>query len=91
MTIGFGGAELRDRSQATGILDAWTPLGPGNIGGRTRVVSFHPTTPTTLFAAGVSGGIWKSDDNGTTVAPDRRRPDQYRDQRAARSIPIALT
>src|SRR5262245_29440237 len=24
------------------VLDAWTPLGPGNIGGRTRVVRFHP-------------------------------------------------
>jgi len=54
---------------ATGVLDAWTPLGPGNIGGRTRVVKFHPTVPTTLFAAGVSGGIWKSDDNGTTWRP----------------------
>ena len=60
---------LRDTSSATGVLDAWTPLGPGNIGGRTRVVKFHPTVPTTLFAAGVSGGIWKSDDNGTTWRP----------------------
>jgi photosystem II stability/assembly factor-like uncharacterized protein len=60
---------LRDTSSATGVLDAWTPLGPGNIGGRTRVVKFHPAVPTTLFAAGVSGGIWKSDDNGTTWRP----------------------
>ena len=69
-------AALHDRSLATGILDAWTPLGPGNIGGRTRVVRFHPTTPTTLFAAGVSGGIWRSVDDGGVVAADRRRPDQ---------------
>jgi hypothetical protein len=60
---------LRDASSAAGVLDAWTPLGPGNIGGRTRVVKFHPGIPTTLFAAGVSGGIWKSDDNGTTWRP----------------------
>src|SRR3954447_5385109 len=43
---------LRNTSSTTGvpgILDAWTPLGPGNIGGRTRVVKFHPTIPTTLF------------------------------------------
>jgi hypothetical protein len=46
-----------DRSSATEILDAWTPLGPGNIGGRTRVVRFHPIVHTTLFAAGVSGGV----------------------------------
>ena len=52
-----------------GILDAWTPLGPGNIGGRTRVIRFHPTLATTLFAAGVSGGLWKSDDNGVTWRP----------------------
>src|SRR4051794_16428742 len=57
---------LKDSSSATGVLDAWTPLGPGNIGGRTRVLKFHPSVPTTLFAAGVSGGIWKSDDDGTT-------------------------
>ncbi|HUQ89010.1 MAG TPA: hypothetical protein VM096_15740, partial [Vicinamibacterales bacterium] len=64
--------------------------GPGNIGGRTRVVKFHPTVPTTIFAAGVSGGIWKSDDNAITWRPtgdgltniavnalliDRARPD----------------
>jgi hypothetical protein len=60
---------LRDASSAAGVLDAWTPLGPGNVGGRTRVVRFHPTVPTTLFAAGVSGGIWRSDDNGTTWRP----------------------
>ena len=66
---------LRDTGSAAGVpgmptkLDAWTPLGPGNVGGRTRVVKFHPTVPTTLFAAGVSGGIWKSDDDGTTWHP----------------------
>ena len=60
---------LRETSSPAGVLDAWTPLGPGNIGGRTRVVKFHPSVPTTLFAAGVSGGIWKSDDNGTTWRP----------------------
>src|SRR5688572_2831885 len=60
---------LRDTSSAAGVLDVWTPLGPGNVGGRTRVVKFHPAVPTTLFAAGVSGGIWKSDDNGTTWRP----------------------
>ncbi len=58
-----------ERVSPTAVADAWTPLGPGNIGGRTRVVKFHPAVPTTLFAAGVSGGIWKSDDNGTTWRP----------------------
>src|SRR5687767_7181992 len=60
---------LKDTSSAARVLDAWTPLGPGNVGGRTRVVKFHPAIPTTLFAAGVSGGIWKSDDNAITWRP----------------------
>ena len=64
-----GAATIHDRSVATGILHAWTPLGPGNIGGRTRVVRFHPTNPTTLFAAGVSGGIWRSEDDGGSWRP----------------------
>ena len=51
---------LNWRQLTSRVLDAWTPLGPGNIGGRTRVVRFHPTRPDTLFAAGVSGGIWRS-------------------------------
>jgi len=53
----------------TAVLDAWTALGPGNIGGRTRVVRYHPTQPHVLFAAGVSGGLWKSDDTGITWRP----------------------
>jgi len=54
---------------ATSVLDTWTPLGPGNIGGRTRVIRYHPAIHTTLFAAGVSGGIWKSEDEGGSWRP----------------------
>jgi hypothetical protein len=67
--VWLSGSRVMSLRENAGVLDAWTPLGPGNIGGRTRVVRFHPTLPTTLFAAGVSGGIWKSDDNGTTWRP----------------------
>jgi photosystem II stability/assembly factor-like uncharacterized protein len=78
------------RVNPQGVLDAWTPLGPGNIGGRTRIVRFHPTNHDRLFAAGVSGGIWRSDDAGgswrpiaeglvniaiNSLAIDPRRPD----------------
>jgi hypothetical protein len=51
------------------VLDAWTYLGPGNIGGRTRVIKYHPTVKATIFAAGVSGGIWRSDDDGGSWRP----------------------
>jgi hypothetical protein len=57
------------RVSPTSLFDAWTPLGPGNIGGRTRVIRYHPSRHTTLFAAGVSGGIWTSDDDGGSWRP----------------------
>lgn len=43
---------------------AWTELGPGNIGGRTRALLIDPKRPRTMYAAGVSGGVWKSTNGG---------------------------
>ena len=43
---------------------AWTPLGPGNIGGRTRALLINPANPNMVYAAGASGGIWRSSDGG---------------------------
>ena len=65
---------LSDTSSAARVLDAWTPLGPGNIGGRTRVVKFHPAIPTTLFAAGVGLARSVAGLSGRSVAPGGRRP-----------------
>lgn len=50
-------------------FSAWEFLGPGNIGGRTRGLVIDHTTPTTLYAAGVAGGVWKSTDSGANWAP----------------------
>ena len=47
----------------------WTQLGPGNIGGRTRSLVIHPTTPTTMWAGAVAGGVWKTTDGGASWAP----------------------
>jgi photosystem II stability/assembly factor-like uncharacterized protein len=60
---------LPGRVSPTNVLDAWTPLGPGNVGGRTRVIRYHPTNHNIVFAAGVSGGVWKSEDEGTSWRP----------------------
>ncbi|HVE55923.1 MAG TPA: hypothetical protein VNB22_03780, partial [Pyrinomonadaceae bacterium] len=53
----------------SGVLGTWSPLGPGNVGGRTRALLVDPTTPNTMFAAGVAGGIWKSTNGGANWAP----------------------
>ncbi|MCP4660067.1 MAG: hypothetical protein GY856_32090 [bacterium] len=50
-------------------LGTWEPLGPGNIGGRTRALILDPDQPRIRYAAGVSGGIWKTVDGGRNWRP----------------------
>ena len=50
-------------------LDAWVSLGPGNIGGRTRALVIDPRKPKRMYAAGVSGGVWKSTNGGRRWRP----------------------
>ena len=40
----------------------WISRGPDNVGGRTRAIMFDPNDSTneTVFAGGVSGGLWKN-------------------------------
>ena len=58
-------------AQPTAGLDRpdWVPLGPGNIGGRTRSIVFHPTQHDTIWAASAGGGVWRTDDAGATWTP----------------------
>ena len=46
----------------------WQELGPDNVGGRTRAILIDKRDPTrsTIYAGGVSGGMWKSLDGGST-------------------------
>ncbi len=48
--------------------ESWESMGPFNVGGRTRAVALDVTDPTenTILAGGVSGGVWKTTDGGTT-------------------------
>ncbi|MFT4780545.1 MAG: chitodextrinase [Pseudohongiellaceae bacterium] len=50
-------AGLRNPGDAN---NAWVERGPNNIGGRTRVIMFDPndTSNNTVYAGGVSGGLW---------------------------------
>jgi hypothetical protein len=53
----------------TASTTGWSPLGPGNIGGRTRAFLVHRTQNNLMWVAGVAGGIWKSTDSGATWVP----------------------
>jgi len=57
---------------------SWNQRGPFNIGGRTRALAYDVSDATyqTILAAGVSGGIWRTTDGGTSwtrvTDPDQR-------------------
>lgn len=66
---------------------SWSKRGPHNVGGRTRALAADVTNPNVLLAGGVSGGMWRSTDDGlnwikttgssdihsvTAIAQDRR-------------------
>jgi hypothetical protein len=57
-------------SMKTEASNAYTYQGPNNLGGRTRCVAydvrFNGTSNQIILAGGVSGGIYKSTDNGAT-------------------------
>jgi uncharacterized protein (TIGR03437 family) len=55
----------------TSVKDSgiWSQLGPGNIGGRTRSILINPLNPQIMYAAGVSGGVWKTNDAGASWYP----------------------
>jgi photosystem II stability/assembly factor-like uncharacterized protein len=59
----------RPGAKPLAALGTWTWLGPGNVGGRTRALVIHPTTPTTMYAGGVAAGVWKTTNGGGTWAP----------------------
>src|SRR5262245_8259333 len=50
-------------------LASWRPLGPGNIGGRTRALVVDRLNPLIMYAGGVAGGIWKSTNGGASWNP----------------------
>ncbi|MCK4792570.1 MAG: T9SS type A sorting domain-containing protein [Desulfobacteraceae bacterium] len=62
-------------SHGHAVTREWIARGPYNIGGRTRALALDVKDENTIFAGGVSGGMWKSIDGGKswkkTTAPDQ--------------------
>jgi len=70
----------------------WQQTGPFDIGGRTRALAVDKRDPSVILAGGVSGGMWKSTDGGsswhlttpdlanfsvTDLAQDPKNPDTW--------------
>lgn len=62
---------IRDRAGAkeNQADEWWKQLGPGNVGGRTRVLLVNPVNPQVIYAAAAAGGVWKSEDGGGNWRP----------------------
>lgn len=59
---------LRTKSSSL-AANAWTSLGPTNIGGRVTDLAVDPTHANTVYAGVATGGVWKSTDAGATFSP----------------------
>jgi hypothetical protein len=59
----------RPQASNPSFSNGWTSLGPGNVGGRTRSILIDPTSPSTVYAGAVTGGVWKTTDGGNTWTP----------------------
>ena len=59
------------------IVSPWIIRGPYNVGGRTRALAYDMRNENILLAGGVSGGMWRSTDQGATwtkVTPNTDHP-----------------
>ncbi len=62
--------EFNNRSDLSVVsAPIWTARGPFDRGGRARSLVIHPQDSRTLWAAAGSGGLWKSEDGGTSWRP----------------------
>ena len=69
------GLAIRNKDVEDVQADVWQRRGPWNIGGRTRALCLDTLDERILVAAGVSGGAWRSEDEGVTWVKTTR-PDQ---------------
>ncbi|WP_154222786.1 PA domain-containing protein [Marinicella rhabdoformis] len=57
--------QLKSKKASADMLPlAFEEIGPGIFGGRIRAFAIHPEQEGVLLAGGVSGGMWKSTDDG---------------------------
>ncbi len=60
---------LKKNPNDINTISSWSPLGPGNIGGRIRSILISPKNPNTILIGAVAGGVWKTTDGGAAWLP----------------------
>jgi ligand-binding sensor domain-containing protein len=61
--------QLSQKFQTKSSSMQWEELGPDNVGGRTRALLIDNDNSNRIYAGGVSGGLWFSDNAGLTWNP----------------------
>jgi len=62
-------AKSKPRIPLDAGITSWEWLGPGNINGLINALVIHPTLPNIMWAASEGGGIWRTDDGGSSWYP----------------------
>lgn len=62
-----------DETQSKSSKNLWRPRGPFNVGGRTRALAIDLKNENIILAGGVSGGMWRSENQGKTWRKVTRR------------------
>ena len=67
----FAAFELRKQMQSTSLFAdmEFKSVGPSVFGGRIVDLEVNPIDPSIFYAAYASGGLWKTENNGTTFEP----------------------
>ena len=60
---------LQGLSARRSLEDAWTLMGPTNVGGRITDLILHPDDVNTMYVGTSVGGVWRSQDRGMTWHP----------------------
>ena len=66
-----GNKEMRSQAQKESLLSnvASDNIGPSIFNGRVADIDVNPADPTEFFVAYASGGLWHTNNNGTTFTP----------------------
>jgi hypothetical protein len=55
------------RGKSAGLQPSqWQAIGPASVGGRVRAIAFDPRNPVRAFAGTATGGLWVTEDGGTS-------------------------
>lgn len=68
VSLAFVRAQTADRDALLKDF-VWRPIGPVNMGGRIDDVEAVESNPAVIYVGAATGGVWKTENNGTTWFP----------------------